>query len=635
MSIKVKELAEQLQLGEAAVLEFLGDLGIYAEDIDDKLSDEEAKKFRENLRFIMSGQKAKLLMQKYVKNYKILMDTSSLLKSLSNVYASKFWNNIIPLLSQYENKIIVPVNVNREVEERIKTSYTKTKAQKIRRIMANLRRENFIYIKGEDSAQNADDVFLYVINKFKKQYKILFITEDRMLAKTILRKVKSANVVVKCINNDGYLNDIFQETAFKLVGSLTKISDENINVSYIPKTGDIVYDSRKQKVKPKPAPQSVPKEGKSILTLIHDFFFGSKTENTSNEQELSEEPDLRKRIKLLKLLGQGGEAAVYTTNTEYVAKIYNQDKITRRKEAKIRLMVSKHIEYAGICYPQEILYNTNNEFVGYLMPRAKGKELQKCIFTKQVFLQDFSGWKKRDIVELCITILEKIQYLHEHNIILGDINSLNIMVCSPNEVYFVDVDSYQIEGFPCPVGTVPFTAQEILQENRRYKQIYNKDRHYNEYLRSFNSDYFAVAVLLFMIVMMGKNPYSLQGGESIEDNMLNMDFAYPLNEFENEKTPEGAWKFIWSHLPYFIKEDFYNSFHKNGRFSAMNTRLPVSRWLEDFRKYLNLLDKGILGSQDKMSEEVFPTEYKKAFVRAHMEKNILTRFFNWVKNLFR
>lgn len=209
------------------------------------------------------------------------------------------------------------------------------------------------------------------------------------------------------------------------------------------------------------------------------------------------------------------------------------------------------------------------------------------------------------------------------------------MVCSPTEVYFVDVDSYQVEGFPCPVGTIPFTAQEILRENRRYKRTYNRDRHYNEYLRSFSSDYFAVAVLLFMIVMMGKNPYSLQGGESMESNMLNMDFAYPLNELKNDRTPEGAWIYIWSHLPYFIKTDFYNTFHKDGRYSRVENRLSVERWLDDFNKYLKLLDNGSIGSQDEMSETVFPTRYKKAVVRAYANLSIFRRIINWFRRLFK
>ena len=644
MSIKVKELAEKLELEEPAVIEFLSDLGIYVNDIDDILSDEEAKKFRENMRFFTSGQKSKALLQKCAKEYKIFLDTSSLLKSLSDVDVSRFWSNIIPLLELYKNRIIVPINVQREVEESISSSYTKSKAQKIRQIITKLKEAQIIQIKGEDSFRKADDVFLYVINKFKSKYKILLITEDRLLAKNILNKSKSSNVIVKSLDNEGSLKDIFSKPVFELAGSLTKISNESLKVTCIPTVGDIVYNGKKPKPKKKPKPQhddvkKAKKEDKSIFSMIHDFFFGSKDdvskENSSVEQADEKSVDTRKKIKLLKLLGKGGEAAVYTTNTQYVAKIYNRDKITKYREAKIKLMTSKNIQYPGICYPQEILYNAKDEFVGYLMLKAKGVELQKSIFLKPLFLKQFPDWKKRDIVQLCITILDKIRFLHRHNIILGDINPFNIMVCSPTEVYFVDVDSYQVEGFPCPVGTIPFTAQEILRENRRYKQTYNRDRHYNEYLRSFSSDYFAVAVLLFMIVMMGKNPYSLQGGESMESNMLNMDFAYPLNELKNDRTPEGAWIYIWSHLPYFIKTDFYNTFHKDGRYSRVENRLSVERWLDDFNKYLKLLDNGSIGSQDEMSEAVFPTRYKKAVVRAYANLSIFRRIINWFRRLFK
>ena len=52
------------------------------------------------------------------------------------------------------------------------------------------------------------------------------------------------------------------------------------------------------------------KEDKSIFSLIHDFFFGSKDdvskENSSAEQADEKAVDTRKIIKLLKLLGKGG-----------------------------------------------------------------------------------------------------------------------------------------------------------------------------------------------------------------------------------------------------------------------------------------------------------------------------------------
>ena len=283
-----------------------------------------------------------------------------------------------------------------------------------------------------------------------------------------------------------------------------------------------------------------------------------------------------------------------------MAKIYKNDNITKRKYEKIKLMLSKNINCSGICYPVEIIYNSKNEFVGYLMPQAKGQELQKSVFgPKPLFLKKFPDWKKRDTVELCVTILGKIKYLHDRNIIMGDINPANILVVSPKEVYFVDTDSYQVEDFPCPVGTNNYTAPEIQR------------KHFSDFLRTRGNENFAVATLLFMIMLPGKPPYSQQGGEDPISNIIKMDFSYPFGDNSNKKTPDGPWRYIWSHLTYELKEAFYNTFRKDGSYSLEKNRLSVDEWLSKFRHYLELLDSGKFAQQDEMSVELFPTRHKK------------------------
>ncbi|MGP1457696.1 MAG: CFI-box-CTERM domain-containing protein [Treponema sp.] len=262
-------------------------------------------------------------------------------------------------------------------------------------------------------------------------------------------------------------------------------------------------------------------------------------------------------------------------------------------------MLTKRINYKGICYPIAALYNRDKQFIGYLMPRAVGKELQKSIFIKPLLLKIFPTWQKRDTVELCLTILDKIKYLHDRNIILGDINPLNIMVKSPKEVYFVDTDSYQIEDFPCPVGTINYPAPEI------------QGKQYSEFLRTMGNENFAVATLLFMIMLPGKPPYSQQGGENPINNIKNMDFSYPFGDNSNKKTPDGPWRYIWSHLTYDLKEAFYTTFRKGEEHSTENTRLAVEQWIALFKYYQYLLDSGKFGEQDKMSEAIFPTRHKK------------------------
>lgn len=85
-------------------------------------------------------------------------------------------------------------------------------------------------------------------------------------------------------------------------------------------------------------------------------------------------------VRLKQHLGGGGEADIYATDTKTVAKIYKAGQMTQRKKAKIELLLQKNINCPGICLPSAMLYNSGGEFVGYLMPAAKGVELAKSVF---------------------------------------------------------------------------------------------------------------------------------------------------------------------------------------------------------------------------------------------------------------
>jgi len=437
-------------------------------------------------------EQARKIMEDYCREWKIFIDTCSLLHFASD----DFWMNIIPLLHTHNNKVIIPLRSIEEIEKHSKNEKDEELAKKAQSCIKQINQlvdAGYVDVRGEKTDNFADNVFQVVFTKFRMNYKLLLITQDNDLAKDILalnnnRSVKANEVKVNRINKYGFLSEFYwhdlqedsskEETIkntkheeidenefFNVCSSVTSVSDEKMKIS------------------------ELPVEGSSVFTA-------------------------RESIKLTKELGNGGEATVYLTNTPYVAKIYKKDNITTRKFQKIQLMLSKRIECEGICYPVEILYNSKNEFIGYLMPQAKGQELQKSVFgPKPLFLKKFPNWKKRDTVELCVTILEKIKYLHDRNIILGDINPANILVVSPTEVYFVDTDSYQVEDYPCPVGTNNYTAPEIQR------------KHFSDFLRTKGNEYFAVATLLFMIMLPGKPPYSQQGGEDPISNIMKMDFS--------------------------------------------------------------------------------------------------------------
>ena len=230
-------------------------------------------------------------------------------------------------------------------------------------------------------------------------------------------------------------------------------------------------------------------------------------------------------------LATGGEGSIYDLSDGTVAKIYHRGKLTVGRREKLERMTAEPVCCEGVCWPKELLRDAEGNFVGYRMERARGTELQRALFTRPALEAHFPNWKKADMVQLCITILEKICALHGRGIILGDINPLNILVVSPTEVWFVDCDSYQIGGYPCPVGTVRFTAPEIQKRN------------FADFLRTEGNEAFAVATLLFMLMLPGKSPYAQEGGGDLSEAILAMDFPYPCGDNHSDKTPEGGMAF--------------------------------------------------------------------------------------------
>lgn len=504
-----------------------------------------------------------------VQERKLFIDTCSVMAEGSDL----FWQKIVPLLETYHNKVIFPYRCWQELEKHTNQQQDPIKKERAAHAIQRLTpliHKKLVDIRGEETDNFADNVFQTVFIKFRLQYKLCLITQDNNLAKDILalNHIKSMRAYPICawrILQDGSLGYFgWAERFMSGTNKATVPSEEKFKVAHTVSTAaniPIVIED-------------IPGEGNEV------FVAGGA-------------------IQLCREVGSGGEGTLYETNTPYIAKIYKKGKLTEQKKQKLDRMLSKNIRCEGICYPVGAIYNRNNQFIGYLMPKAKGRELQKSIFIKPLFFKYFPGWKKKDTVQLCITILNKIQYLHDRNIILGDINPANILVVNPKEVYFVDTDSYQIEGYPCPVGTINYTAPEI------------QGKEFSTFLRSEGNENFAIATLLFMIMLPGKPPYAQQGGESAADNIRKMDFSYPLGELSNKKTPDGPWRFMWSHLTYKLKEDFYETFRSGGKYATPSKRLSVQRWLDDFTDYLNLLESGKFGAQDKMSEELFPTRFKK------------------------
>lgn len=227
-------------------------------------------------------------------------------------------------------------------------------------MLRQLVKEGLVQIRGEETDEFADNVFIAVATKFRLQYDMLLITQDRNLAKEFeavgsSKAVKhTKDIIARRINSHGFISPLNNDAAspsassaphdshvatsekFRVLNRITSIPDKRLPVRDIPGAGDTV--------------------------------------NTS-----------KGTMRLTDLIASGGEGAIYGTNSPSVAKIYKAEKLTTRRRDKIMLMLSHRAECPGVCWPTEALTNSAGEFVGYLMPKASGRELQKSIFINRSF----------------------------------------------------------------------------------------------------------------------------------------------------------------------------------------------------------------------------------------------------------
>lgn len=279
-------------------------------------------------------------------------------------------------------------------------------------------------------------------------------------------------------------------------------------------------------------------------------------------------------------IGSGGEAQVFKYRKNQAAKIFRS--YDEEREAKLKILLDKNIDKA-FCLPQRLLYDKKGRIVGYLMPFIKGNILGESIFQPMEFRLLFPRWTRVELTQLALTCLKAIDNLHKNGILIGDLNASNIIVKSPTDVSFIDVDSYQIDKYMCKVGTCSAFTSPRLQ-----------GMDFQKVPRLFEDDYFATTTLLFMIFLLGKPPYRNEGN-NLSENIKLKNFTFPFEEEEQAfvEAPAGMWENIWNALPYELRRTFYQTF-KYGNVIA------PSEWITLLERYLQDL------VNNNYSREIFP-----------------------------
>lgn len=298
------------------------------------------------------------------------------------------------------------------------------------------------------------------------------------------------------------------------------------------------------------------------------------------------------------LIAKGGEGSVFALADpkfqHLVVKLYDPARLAeptaRRLRRKVELLAKLPIRAREeLCWPREPLYDKHGSWVGYVMHRASGCSIENYCHPLKA-RKTSPDWDRADACALARQFVHAVSALHAQNILVGDINTGNVMFDgATGRLWLIDCDSCQIkiggETFLCPVGVGAFTAPEL------------QGVPFDVTPRTEQAERFAVAVMLYKILMLGSHPFSFcggsgrNGGSEVADEATNIrNGNCPLGTGTGLRLPKGLWFNRWSHLPYIVKNAFIKTF-RDGHANP-DVRTTLAAWQDALKQYAWCLTKG-------------------------------------------
>jgi len=173
------------------------------------------------------------------------------------------------------------------------------------------------------------------------------------------------------------------------------------------------------------------------------------------------------------LLGQGGEAEVYDLGDGRAVKWWKPPEhpdfagmpdaqaAARRRiaEAPARLRALPGNLPAAIVAPAGLALagKRSTEVAGYVMAKVAGTALHA--YGEPRWRRDHPV-PGGDVVAALLALHDAIAGLHRAGVVIGDCNDLNVLV-DGRAVHLIDVDSYQLAGFPCAMFSERFVDPRL------------------------------------------------------------------------------------------------------------------------------------------------------------------------------
>lgn len=241
-----------------------------------------------------------------------------------------------------------------------------------------------------------------------------------------------------------------------------------------------------------------------------------------------------------RVLGQSGDGVVYELDGAPgpLAKIFHQPLSFDRTE-KIRVMVATRTpaleRWTG--WPLDLLFLPDGRPIGLKMPLMTERRDLRHLFDPRNRVAAFPHADWRFLVQVAANIAHAFATVHASGGAIANVDPGGVLVGQDAHIRLVDCDNFQVvtggKLFPGGVGNSVFTAPELQGQSL------------SGFMRTENHDNFGLAVMIFLVLFMGRHPYDglWQGSDEmpIERAIKEHRFAYGRNrDLAGMEQPPGT-----------------------------------------------------------------------------------------------
>ena len=308
------------------------------------------------------------------------------------------------------------------------------------------------------------------------------------------------------------------------------------------------------------------------------------------------------------LIGKGGEGQVYSLNgrSGSAVKIYDS-RLRIEREEKVRAMV--HGGFAAqtdlVAYPREVVSDRGGNFLGFLMQLVSGYRPVHELYSPKSRQRHFPKADYRFIIRAALNVARAVGKVHQTGCVIGDLNHSGVLVARDAKVALIDADSFHFrlgqKTYPCVVGVPDFLPPELHGVNL------------SSVIRSVEHDNFGLAVALFLLLFMGRHPYSgrylgpdLSIGQAIAQNK----FAFSLTRQSSTGTSPPPGSLTLDVFPAPVRQAFESAFGLNPKEGP-----SASSWI----RVLTTLE-GSLNLCNKFKTHFYP-DSARVCLWCHLDRN--------------